>query len=465
MEVKITSNIAAYTILPVALLSSPAFAAEPAAAEGVESRESATLARKAGTTGTPTVDSFSDWLYQGTVYGELKSMMFFKEFGGTVEDKKTFSAGGNLQYRSADFNGFTIGVGGYSAFDLGFNSNNPDKTERYVPGDSVNVIGKAFLRYHHYGFDVSAGRIGLDTPFANGGVGRTMIPALYEGFGGTYALTDDESLKLNMYQIYRFKPYGSDSFGKGDAGAPEIDETSIPSMDTNGFTTAGLRYGRLYQSKAEAWYYNFDKRVQLAYGGLEFPISALKFSEFTPFWGAQYAREWDANNQVNPYDNIDTHLYSGKLGIRSRHHSFYISGTHVPLNKGAFLNGAFFAPYSYSIYDSTPLDVGQPLVSMITSNQPGNAWAGRYAYHNGQALAVLGYTHFDLYDSPGINYPLPAKKMDAGFMILGYNITERLYLELELDYVSSPTKVTRDYHAERLRVVYRFGKVVPENEY
>ncbi|WP_435947817.1 hypothetical protein [Dryocola sp. BD586] len=108
-------------------------------------------------------------------------MVFFKEFAGVVENKNTFSAGGDLQYRSADFNGFSFGLGAYSAFDLGINSNDPDKTERYVPADSVNVLGKAYLRYHDYGFDLRGGRMGLDTPFANEGVGRTMVPALYEG--------------------------------------------------------------------------------------------------------------------------------------------------------------------------------------------------------------------------------------------------------------------------------------------
>ncbi|WP_435947816.1 hypothetical protein [Dryocola sp. BD586] len=286
-----------------------------------------------------------------------------------------------------------------------------------------------------------------------------------KGAGGSYSLTNDENLKLHGYRIFRYKPYSSDTFGKGDAGAPEVDETNIPSTDTDGFTTVGLRYGKLYSARAEAWYYNFDKRVQLAYGGLELPVEGLRFSGWTPFWGVQYAREWDADDQVAPYHDIDTNLYSAKVGVRSRNHSFYVAGTHIPEKDGAFLNGAFFAPYSYGIYDSSPLDIGQPLSSMITANQPGNAYVARYSYHNDKSLVVLGYTRLDLDDSPGIYYPLPAKDVNAGFMILGYNLTDRLHLELELDYVDTPTKATGDYHAERLRLVYHFGKIMPEYEY
>ena len=446
MEVNITSRAAACAVFPLALFSGTALAA---------------------TENTPpaAVNSFSDWLYQGELFGELKSMAFFKEFEGTVENKNTFSAGGDLQYRSADFYGFSVGLGAYSAFDLGINDNDPEKTERYVPDRSVNVLGKAYLRYHDYGFDLRGGRIGLDTPFANEGVGRTMIPALYEGGGGTYALTGDENFKLNAWRIFRFKPYSSDTFGKGDAGAPEVDETNIPSTDTNGFSSFGLRYGKLYNARAEAWYYDFDKRVRLAYGGLELPVTALRLGTWTPFWGVQYAREWDADDQIAPYHNIDTNLYAAKLGVRSRNHSFYLSGTHIPEKDGAFLNGAFFAPYSYGIYDTSPLDIGQPLASMITANQPGTAWVARYSFHNDAALVVLGYTRLELENSPGIRYPLPAKDVNAGFMILGYNVTDRLHLELELDYVDTPNKVTGDYHAERLRMVYHFGKIMPEYEY
>jgi hypothetical protein len=55
-----------------------------------------------------------------------------------------------------------------------------------------------------------------------------MIPALYEGFGGDYSLLDKQPLKLYGYRIYRFKPFSSDTFGKGDTGAPEVDDTTIP---------------------------------------------------------------------------------------------------------------------------------------------------------------------------------------------------------------------------------------------
>ena len=99
---------------------------------------------------------------------------------------------------------------------------------------------------------------------------------------------------------------------------------------------------------------------------------------------------------------------------------------------------------------------------MVTSNQPGNTLAARYVYHSDRFLTVLGYTHLDLKDSSGIYYPLPAKNIDAGFMILGYDITERLHAEFEFDYVDSPSAQTGNYHAERLRLVYKFGKEMPE---
>ncbi len=110
-----------------------------------------------------------------------------------------------------------------------------------------------------------------------------MIPALYEGFGGDYSLLDKQPLKLYGYRIYRFKPFSSDTFGKGDTGAPEVDDTTIPSVDSDGFSTFGLRYGQLYDAQAEARYYHFDKRAQMAFVGGELPVHGLSVGHWTPF--------------------------------------------------------------------------------------------------------------------------------------------------------------------------------------
>ncbi|MEN3752016.1 hypothetical protein ABC733_02805 [Mangrovibacter sp. SLW1] len=392
-------------------------------------------------------------------------MQFFKEFSGTVENKHTHAFGGDIQYRSPQWHGLSFGLGDYASWNLGLNSSNEDKTEVYLPSDNVNVLGKAFLRYQGYGLDVQGGRIGLDTPFANEGNGRTMIPLLYQGYGGSYALPFARQVNLYGYRIYRFKPGSSDTFGKGDVGAPEVDETSLPSVDSDGFSTVGLRYGQRYGATAEAWYYHFDKRAQLAYTGAEIPISGLAVSGWTPFVGAQYLHEWDASDQAWPYQNIDTDLYSARIGIRNRNHSFSIITTQVPSKDNAFLNGAYFAPYSFGIYNTTPIEDGQPLASMVTSNQPGNSLALRYVYHNDQWLTVLGYTRLNLKSSSGVYYPLAAENVNAGFMILGYNLTQRLNIQFEFDYVNSPSTVTGNYHAERLRLVYKFGSLMPDSEY
>ncbi|MGK3123747.1 hypothetical protein ACCY16_06425 [Candidatus Pantoea formicae] len=413
----------------------------------------------------PEADSFNDWLTQGNISGELKTMTFLKEFSGTLPNKQTSSVGGDIQYRSPELSGFSVGLGAYGAYNLGLNPSDAERTEIYLPSNNTTVLGKAYLRYRGYGLDLKAGRVGLDTPFANEGEGWTMVPALYQGFGGSYALNSSGDLKLNAWRIYRFKPLSSDQFGKGDAGNPEIEDTSIPSVDSDGFTTLGLRYGQQWSTSAEAWYYNFDKRVQLGYGGVQLPVESLKMGSWTPYWGAQYLHEWDASGQAYPYHNIDTDLYSARIGIRARNHDIYFAATHVPSKDGAFLSGGFFAPYSYGIYDHTPLESGQPLVSMVTTNQPGNAFALRYAYHDAQYLGVFGVTRLELKDSTGIYYPLPAENINAAFMILGYNVTPRLHLEFEFDYVHSPSAVTGNYHAERLRLVYRFGAKMADDEY
>ncbi len=403
------------------------------------------------------VDSLNDWLAQGTFFGELKTMTFFKTYEGIIDDKRTHSFGGEFQYRSADLHGFSFGVGEYSAYNFGLNPSNPDETEGYVPSDNITMIGKAFLRYRGAGFDLKGGRIGLDTPFANEGDGRTMIPALYEGFGGTYALPFNPDIKVYGYRIFRFKPFSEDSFIKGDAGNPEIPETDTPQTDSNGFATAGVRWGHRYGANAEAWYYNFDKRLQLAYAGFQMPLDSLKMDSWTPFWALQYVKEWDVSDQAAPFENVDTDLYSGRVGINSRNDKIYLAATYVPHKDDAFLSGAYVAPYSYGIYNSTPIEDGQPLASMATKDQPGRSYSLRYVHHDDKLLAVLGLTRFELEESTGINYPLDESEFNAGFVILGYNVTDRFGLQFEGDYIDSDSDVTGAYHAERIRITYKLG--------
>ena len=198
MRVHKHSSGAAFIVMPVAMFCGACFA----------------------DTSPAETDSFNDWLTQGTFSGELKTMTFLKEFSGTLPNKRTSSVGGDIQYRSAEAGGFSVGLGAYGAYNLGLNPSEKEKTEIYLPSDNTTVLGKAFLRYRGAGLDLQAGRVGLDTPFANEGEGWTMIPALYQGFGGSYALDKQGDLKLHAWRIYRFKPLSSDSFEKGDAGSP-----------------------------------------------------------------------------------------------------------------------------------------------------------------------------------------------------------------------------------------------------
>lgn len=102
-------------------------------------------------------DSFNDWLSQGNIYGEVKTMHFFKEFNGTVADKQTHAFGGDIQYVSPELYGFSFGVADYASWNLGLNPDNSEKTEIYLPADNINVLGKAYLRYRGYGFNLQGG--------------------------------------------------------------------------------------------------------------------------------------------------------------------------------------------------------------------------------------------------------------------------------------------------------------------
>lgn len=468
MKTMTTRSTYALTVLACLVATSAAQAADqPLKAEISNTRSTdqhATYAQDSheqSTSSTQQVDSFSDWLQQGVVFGELKAMAFNKEFNGIVANEPTRSFGGELQYRSAEYKGFSFGLGEYIANDFGLNG---DSVESELPSENVNVLGKAFLQYRYGGMTVRAGRMGLDTPFASSLEGRTLIPALYEGVGATYQLPRNKDLTFSGYRIYKYKPLDEDSFVREDAGSPRVTDTKMPVVTSDGFTTLGVKYDKHFGPSAQAWYYDFDKRAQLAYVGGQLPIKALQFGRATPFIGMDYIKEWDTSDQADPYKNIDADLYSVKLGFNSPKHTVLVAGTVVPRKDDAFQNGGYFSPYSYATYNDTPIATEQPLASLVTMNQPGRSLAGRYIYHDNRFKAVLGLTRYDL-DSVDQPYASSTRKVKAGFMILSYDVTDRLNVEFEGDYVDTPYFVTGDFHAERFRISYKFGPKMAAAEY
>jgi hypothetical protein len=92
----------------------------------------------------------------------------------------------------------------------------------------------------------------------------------------------NEDIKLHGYRIYRFKPMSEEHFVKTDTGTPEVDDTSMPGVSSDGFTTFGLRYGRLYGATAEAWYYDLTVAHAWPTPVRKFPSSRSKWASGHP---------------------------------------------------------------------------------------------------------------------------------------------------------------------------------------
>lgn len=405
----------------------------------------------------PGIDNLGDWLTRGHLFGKAKAITFIQPYTGVPDNKMTTSFGGSLHWISPSVYGFSIGLAGYTAQDLGLNGERGEEIAT-VPYNSFTILGKAYLKYEGHGFMLKGGRIGIHTPFAAMNKGRRMVPTLYEGVGGSFEIPGVKGLKLTAYRIFTFKPYDSDEFVEGDTGRPTIPFAGFPSIESDGFYTAGLTYTPDRATKANLWYYNFDNRLQLAYAGVEVPVPALNVGPIKPYVGVNYIKEWETSDSQYAGE-IDTDVFGAKIGfvVPRSHWKLELAVTHIPEHEDAYRNGGFISPYQVDGYNQSPVYVGQPLKSFATVSRPGTGYALRYVYFGDKLTLVGGLTRFEL--DPGSDGPRATDStVNAGFVVFEYALTDRLSFEyLGALAAPDPAGYTGTIGTHRFYLTYTFG--------
>ena len=139
--------------------------------------------------------------------------------------KLRFSLGGALRAETGKIGVFKVGLGYYTAQDLGTNSSDPAKVNKRL-GSDIEVLGEAYISASAADTVLTIGRQRLSTPFANSG-DAFVIPFSFEG--GSIKNKGISNLTIELNHINTIKNRNSDEFidvGKWSTGRYGVDVAS-----------------------------------------------------------------------------------------------------------------------------------------------------------------------------------------------------------------------------------------------
>lgn len=329
---------------------------------------------------TVMANGLSSAIKNGSVNGNIRSYYFTRDFE-TKTNEKAYSLGGALRAETGLWGAFQMGVGFYTAQDLGTNNSNPDKVNKRL-GSDLEVLGEAYLKATLYDTALTIGRQKVNTPFANPG-DAFMIPFTFEG--ASVINNSIENLTLEADLLNTIKNRNSDEFV--DVGKFSTSRYGVPQENTSGTLILGAKY-KIENSKLQAWYYDFDDLFTTAF--LQANHSFSEIANLKPFVAAQFGSQTDSGKEL--LGKVDTKLYGVQGGAGLGKAKLTLAYNSVSEKNSAFKNGAFLAPYNFS---TSPLFTNNQLTTLENLDS-GDAAKITFNYNFGKAKLKLSYADFNL---------------------------------------------------------------------
>ncbi len=196
-------------------------------------------------------DSLSDWFAEGKGYGKIK--YYYIETNKELADFTKTSAhahslGGQLGYRTGDYNGFQAAVTMMTTNPFWL----PGRVDTSIigkdngllgkdPTKGFAVVGEAYLNYSYENFTLSGGRKVIKTPLINAKEVR-MLPSAVEGYFADIDLK--YGTKVELAYITRFKQRTSDSFMNIVEHALGAATRAVTGDDRQNVWMAGAKYSK-----------------------------------------------------------------------------------------------------------------------------------------------------------------------------------------------------------------------------
>ncbi|MCJ7764357.1 MAG: hypothetical protein MUP09_00235 [Thiovulaceae bacterium] len=358
------------------------------------------------------------------------------------ENKRAATAfGGIIGFDTASLYGCSLRIATYASQKVhALTSSDPGSQNSQLfdaQGNAYVYIGEAGIVYKNTLFQAMAGRILIDTPYADSDDIR-MSPNSFQGGWGALDISND--LQAQAYFLTRWA--GVDSGDDQNVFKPLIDE---------GYGVAGgaLIY-KPNENRISFWYYNMDKVSDVFY--IEASGEQFVTGDFHIEWGVQGAHIRERSASGIDGDVIGTVLIS-----KYKRAYFGIAYNQVFTGNNASVSDGFGSgPYYTSLDKQTIANV-----SALVPGKDLNA----YRLNLGFELTPVGikglniellHGHFTLADSP-----VEIEENDAA---LSYDITDRWHREsiystvdlINIDYTNPDNRVLRDFQRLVTRLDYCF---------
>jgi len=364
------------------------------------------------------------------------------EYGIDAESRYGTSVGGKFGLDTASLYGLHLHIGVYVSQAIqGLNPDDPNRQNLELfnsSGGSYTYIGEANIRYENSILEAKAGRISIETPFADSDDNR-MSPNSFEGVWGQTDL--DSDWQIELYYLTRWA--GTDS---GDD--PELFKPLV--SGGYGLSGASLSYRLDENNGLSLWYYNIDKESDIIYAEA---VGEWKFNErFHMEWGLQGAHIIERDGSGIEGDVL------GAMVIADLHLVYFgLSYNHVFERDGKTITDGFGGgPYFTSLDEQT--------IGAVSALSPGD---DLYVYRlaAGVDLSSAGLSGFNAEVVHG-NFNLdasPAVAIETD-VVITYTITERWYFDMTfadvdiryMDYTDSGNRELRDFQRLVIRLDYSF---------
>lgn len=385
-------------------------------------------------------DSLDEAFRDGSFSGHIRAFYIDRNWQGDIKktDYSAFAVGVDLHYQTAEFLGFSVGIGIYSDNDFGLNSSDPKKVHKSLlgdDGDSYSFVGEAFIKYRYQNTTFKAGRQKLNTPLAAADDAR-MIPNLFEA----YLLTNSDIKDTTLIAAYVtkiapgtfFNQYRGGTALALTAGYGANEDASIGRFEdlgyyavgenSNGVTLGAVIYKGIKNLTLQAWDYYAHDILNAIYLQADLKWNCLISENIKPFAALQYINQKDVGDNLAAKalnkKEVDADYFGIKIGANYDQFTFYGAFSSTSSNKDAAVNGGIITPWG-----------GMPAFTqgMVTRHQffaDTNSWkvAGSYKWSDFDLnlKTVLYYASYDVGKDNAYSPDHSWTAKEAGFDFIYY---------------------------------------------
>ncbi len=255
----------------------------------------------------PAPDSLTRIFTEGKLKGNIRSLLFSRDFDGTTEDRFTLGIGGNLKFETAPLYGVSAGAG----FKTGAGNNlNDNEVYRGVlaigdsPVDAENyaALDEYYLRYSNWDTNVILGAQQVETPWLKAHDIR-LTPKKYKGFA--VINSSIEKVALHGYYIDKWLNWTSESWESITSGITgNLNENE-------GALVGGVVFQPSDALKIQGWDYYFNEVLNTLYvlADYEHKIS----EDYSLSTSLKYFNQTDVGEAMD--GAIDTFSAGGNIGF------------------------------------------------------------------------------------------------------------------------------------------------------